>query len=86
MLKQVEPHLPTPDSADSLLRALEAETLLRRTRRETAKPSRAAIIAAGLLLVVTGGAVALFALFSAVSELPQGRRVAEAPESQIVRP
>ena len=86
MLKQVEPHLPTADSAEALLRALEAETLLRRCRRETAKTSRAAIIAAGLLLVVCGGAVALFALFSAVQDLPVRGRVAEAPAAQISQP
>lgn len=67
MLKQVE---PTVDSPDQLLRMLDLELAARKAKRTATAGQRAAILAGGLLFLMTGTTAALFYLFTMLADLP----------------
>ena len=66
MLKQVESPQTSPDD---LLRSLDLEIARSRTKRESTKAQRTAVLAGGLLLILAGTTVALCALFSTLGGL-----------------
>lgn len=78
MLKQVESPVESPEA---LLRAMDLELASKRARRGESQQNRHLILAVGMLVLLAGGAIALFVLFSMVNDLPrpQGAPSAEPP-------
>jgi hypothetical protein len=83
MLKQVESPIESPEA---LIRALDLELATRRAKRGDSQQNRHLVLAVGMLVLLIGGAAALFMLFGMVNDLPRHQGSASSESQAATQP